>query len=151
MSPFHHCPGGKLPGKGCRYQNGCCTVHQTYCQRDGIKHLKTEPCRACERRALHEESADPTTPIQSAEELAKQFEHGMNIIKIQIDEQIECLVYEMHMVLGIPVEASFEELDGELDQRKHDEEKHDEDGDDEEHDEEHEGTAAGSVVENGNN
>ncbi|KAK7923497.1 hypothetical protein PG985_007568 [Apiospora marii] len=149
MSPAtHHCPGRRFPGRACRPLNadGVCPVHQTFCQRDRIKHLNTEPCPACEKRAFHE--------------LAKQF------------EKIENLVYEFNQRLGKFVEVSSkkqdgeldEELDKELDEEEHDTEEHDteeqdveeqdvEEQDVEEHEkhDEHEEAAAGGVVKKGNN
>ncbi|KAK8035773.1 hypothetical protein PG991_001846 [Apiospora marii] len=144
MSPAtHHCPGRRFPGRACRPLNadGVCPVHQTFCQRDRIKHLNTEPCPACEKRAFHQE-------------LAKQFEQDMRSIKIQVDEKIENLVYEFNKRLGKFVEVSSKkrdgELDGEIDEDENDTEEQDVE-DHEKHDEDHEKPAAGGVVENGNN
>lgn len=77
----------------------------------------------------------------------------MKSIKIQIGERIEDLVYELNQRLGKFVEVSSKKQDGdfdaEVDEEIEEEEHYTEEH--EKHDGEQEETAAGDVVENGNN
>ena len=54
-------------------------MHQTYCERDGLWHLKSEECPACDKRDLPREradTADQADPAQSDEMLVRQARHN---------------------------------------------------------------------------